>query len=385
MTAAASLAVLFAPLTCVAAGASELSIILTGQSLLQSDIRVSAPTAVQTIRPLLNGDVVFTNFETAVKERSDSLADLDPIGGVYTPPEALDVLNDIGVNLLALSNNHSFDLANAGLLNTLREVKARDITHAGIGENLEEAAAPGYIHTPHGTVALVSMASGLIRQGAFAGEAKPGINEIHLEGGTPNVDAGHPSSADTQRILASIAEAHKQANIVIAYHHNHVYDKDFVEMMGKRLPERLVPPNWIKKWTHEEVDAGADIVILHGAPLIQGVEIYRGRPIFYDLGNFIFQVPVRHAGLFEPAVYDSVVARIVFDGKNLKSVTFRPIALSNQGREGEAFLSGVPAPATGDKARTILDRLVEASRPFGTAIAVNDSTAMIQLRTPVSP
>ena len=59
----------------------------------------------------------------------------------------------------------------------------------------------------------------------------------------------------------------------------------------EELPERLAPPDWLKAWTHAEIDAGADIIVMHGAPLLHGIEIYRGRPIFFDLGNFIFQAP----------------------------------------------------------------------------------------------
>src|SRR5207237_1286328 len=84
--------------------------------------------------------------------------------------------------------------------------------------------------------------------------------------------------------------AHGQADLVIMYQHNHIFDKPFGAIFTEELPERLVPPPWIKKWTHEEIDAGADIVVMHGAPVVQGVEIYRGKPIFYDLGNFIFNM-----------------------------------------------------------------------------------------------
>lgn len=383
VTAAIAIAVLFTAGISRAAVKPTLSIVLTGQSLLQSDIRVSAPAEVEAIRPLLQGDVVFTNFETTVKRENDSLADLDPVGGLYGPPQSFDVLHDLGVNLYAMSNNHIFDIGTLGLENALREARARRLAYAGIGMNLDEAVAPGYLRTPKGTVALVSMASGLIRQGAAATKSKPGLNEIHLEGGTPNVDAGHPREEEVRLILQSISKAKKKAEVVVAYQHNHVYDKDFVEMMGKRLPERLVPPNWIKKWAHEEVDAGADIVVLHGAPLIQGVEIYRGRPIFYDLGNFIFQVPVRHAALFEPAVFDSVVARVDFEGQTLKSITFNPIVLNDKHREGEDFLLGVPAPATGEKARSILERLIEASQPFGTTIVRHGDMAELKLSSGV--
>ena len=132
-----------------------LNITVTGQSMIRSDFRVHAPNEVATILPLLKGDVIFTNFEATVIEKEQSTHD----GRFLSPPEALDALKALGFNLLALSDNHSFDLKVSGVQNTLREVKSRNIVHAGIGNNLEEAAAPGYLKTPKGTVAIVAMAS----------------------------------------------------------------------------------------------------------------------------------------------------------------------------------------------------------------------------------
>jgi poly-gamma-glutamate capsule biosynthesis protein CapA/YwtB (metallophosphatase superfamily) len=48
---------------------------------------------------------------------------------------------------------------------------------------------------------------------------------------------------------------------------------------------RLAPSQRLIDWTHEEVEAGADVVVMHGAPLLHGVEIFGGKPIFYDLGR----------------------------------------------------------------------------------------------------
>ena len=75
------------------------------------------------------------------------------------------------------------------------------------------------------------------------------------------------------------------------------------------MPERLAPNPWLVKWSHDEIDAGADIVVMHGAPLLHGVEIYRGRPIFYDLGNFIYNVPPTLTYIDEPMAWESVVGR----------------------------------------------------------------------------
>ena len=374
---------------------SSISITLTGQSSIRSDLRANAPATISTMAPLLKGDVVFTNFETTIAEKGESTKE----GlGFLSPPESLDALTAMGFNLLSLSNNHSFDLKETGVRNTLREVKSRNLAHAGIGNNLEEAAAPGYLHTPKGTVALVSMASGLIEQRASA--TRPGANELRIEaGGKPNqatsvlpAEPGNePNVEDKQRILQSIRDARQRADLVIVYEHNHVFlNRPFITIFSEELPERLVPPDWLKKWTHEEIDAGADIIVMHGAPLLHGVEIYHGRPIFYDLGNFIFNLPPVATFLDEPIVWESAVAHVEFQGKNLRSITFQPIVMNKIGRgqpdtqdefANNLFLQtrGLPKPATGEQARYILERLADLSRPFGTNVEVKDDTAAIKL------
>src|SRR5438445_3435399 len=114
--------------------------------MIRSDLRIHTPNAAATISPLLKGDVIFTNFEAAVIEKGQSTRD----GRFLSPPEALDALKALGFNLLALSVNHSFDLKVPGIQNTIRVVQSRNLAHAGTGNNLQEAAAPGYLHTPKG-------------------------------------------------------------------------------------------------------------------------------------------------------------------------------------------------------------------------------------------
>jgi poly-gamma-glutamate capsule biosynthesis protein CapA/YwtB (metallophosphatase superfamily) len=390
-------AFLFTIGTAVWPQAATLNLTLAGQSMIRSDFRAHAPNEVATISPLLTGDVIFTNFEATVVEPGQSLHD----GRFLSPPEALDALKALGFNLLALSDNHSFDLKVSGVQNTLHEVTSRNIAHAGIGNNVQEAAAPGYLKTPKGTVALVGIASGLIAEGGSATATRPGVNELRIEaGGKPNESTtelppepgNEPNAEDKARILGSIREARQHADLVMVYEHNHVFqNRPFTALFNEELPERLAPADWLKKWTHEEIDAGADIIVMHGAPLIHGVEIYRNRPIFYDLGNFIFNVPPTDIQLDEPIIWESVVAHVQFQGKNLQSITFQPIAMNKIG-EGEPdvrdehtnnlFLQtrGLPKPVTGDKARYILQRLADASRPFGTKVEVKGDMAEINLK-----
>jgi poly-gamma-glutamate synthesis protein (capsule biosynthesis protein) len=378
---------------------SPITITLAGQSMIRSDIRATAPAAVPVIQGLLQGDVVFTNLESAVAQKGETVHEGR---GFLTPPEALDALTTFGFNLLSLSGNHAFDLKVTGIQNTIREADRRKIVHAGTGNNLAEAVAPGYLHTPKGTIALIASASGLITPGGSATADRPGVNELRIEAGDkeneatvdlPGAPGNTPNPSDSQNILQSIREARQHADLVIVYQHNHVFgNHSFATIFTEGMQERLAPNDWLKKWTHAEVDAGADIIVMHGAPLLHGVEIYHGRPIFYDLGNFIYNVPPTLTYIDEPMNWESAVAYVQFQGKDLQSISLRPIALNNLG-EGQPdvhneyannqFLAtrGLPSPATGARAGYILQRLADASKPFGTTIEIKGDRAEIKLKS----
>ncbi len=377
---------------------SQLTVILTGQSMIRSDLRASAPAAVERMRPLLQGgDVIFTNLEGTVAEPGESAAEGR---GFLTPSQALDALQALGFNLLALADNHAFDLKAPGITNTLAETHRRGIVHAGTGASLAEAAAPAYLHLPKLTVALVACASGLIAPDGNATADRPGVNELRIRaGGQANeatadlagAGANTPDPEDAQRILASIRAARRQSDLVIVYQHNHVFgNRSFATIFSEGMTERLAPNEWLRAWTHAEVDAGADVVVLHGAPLLHGIEIYHGRPIFYDLGNFIYNLPPTITYIDEPMAWESVVARLEYRGRALHAITLSPIVLNAIG-EGQPdthdphanneFLHtrGLPAVAAGAKARYILERLAALSAPFGTSIEVTGETARISL------
>jgi len=402
-TPAACLAVLLGTVRTIGAApppqSPPITITLTGQSMIRSDIRATAPAAVPVIQGLLKGDVVFTNLESAVAEKGETIHEGR---GFLTPPEALDALTTFGFNLLSLSGNHAFDLRVKGIQNTIREADSRKIVHAGTGNNLAEAAAPAYLHTPKGTIALIASASGLITPGGSATADRPGVNELRIEAGgkeneatadLPGAPANTPNAEDSQRVLQSIRDARQHADLVIVYQHNHVFaNRSFATIFTEGMPERLAPNDWLRKWTHAEVDAGADIVVMHGAPLLHGVEIYRGKPIFYDLGNFIYNLVPTLTYIDEPMSWESAIAYVQFEGGILKSVSLRPVALNVMG-EGQPdvhneyadnqFLHtrGLPSPATGARAGYILQRLADLSKPFGTKFEIKGDTAEIKIKS----
>jgi poly-gamma-glutamate capsule biosynthesis protein CapA/YwtB (metallophosphatase superfamily) len=388
-----------ATVSCVAASLaaqpSTLTIVLTGQSMIRSDLRTIRPAAVATIKTLLAGDVRFTNLEATIAEPGETVQEGR---GFLAPPEALDALGAMGFNLLALSDNHAFDLKDAGIRNTIREADRRKIAHAGTGNTLTDAASAAYLRTPRGTVALVASASGLMAAGARATAERPGVNELRVRSGEreneatadlPGAPPNTPDAEDARRILQSIRDARQRADLVIAYQHNHVFgNRSFSTIFTEGMPERLAPNPWLIKWTHDEIDAGADIVVMHGAPLLHGIEVYRGKPIFYDLGNFFYNLPPTLTYIDEPMAWESVVASVTFAGGTLESITLRPVVLNPIG-DGQPdvhnpyatneFLHtrGLPAAATDARAAHILQRVADASKPFGTSIEIRGETATI--------
>ena len=396
---AASIAALCILTAGVSAQQGAITIVLTGQSMLRSDLRTTKPSAMPVIKALLTGDVIFTNLEGAIAQPGETIREGR---GFLTPPESLDALTAMGFNLIALSGNHAFDLKETGVRNTLREAERRKITHAGTGANLADASAPAYLKTPKGTIALVASASGLIAPGGRATAERPGVNELRVTAGgrdneatedLPGAPANTPDPEDASRILQSIREARQRADVVIVYQHNHVFGhRAFSTIFTEGMAERLAPNPWLTKWTHDEIDAGADGIVMHGAPLLHGVEIYKGHPIFYDLGNFIYNVPPWLTYIHEPMAFETVVASVEIERRSLKSISLRPVALNVIG-DGQPevhdeyatneFLQtrGLPAPATGARGNYILERIADLSKAFGTSMNITRGTATIAVAT----
>jgi poly-gamma-glutamate synthesis protein (capsule biosynthesis protein) len=386
----------------LSAQSTPMTIVLTGQSMIRSDLRTTKPASVATIKSLLNGDVVFTNLEAAIAQPGETVQEGR---GFLTPPAALDALTAMGFNVLALAGNHAFDLKEKGIANTIRELDQRHIVHAGTGSTLADATAPAYLRTPKGTVALIAIASGLIAVGGGATADRPGVNQLHVNAGDrdnnatddlPGAPANAPHADDARRILQSIRDARQRADVVIVYQHNHVFgNRSFSTIFTEGLAERLAPNPWLVKWTHDEIDAGADVVVMHGAPLLHGVEMYHGRPIFYDLGNFIYNLPPTLTYIDEPMAWESLVASVQIEAKSVRSISLRPLILNPLGdgqpdvhnpyATNEFLLTrGLPAPATGARAGYILQRVADASKPFGTTVAVHGDTATITSERPES-
>ncbi|MEK7875387.1 MAG: CapA family protein, partial [Pseudomonadota bacterium] len=138
-------------------------------------------------------------------------------------------------------------------------------------------------------------------------------------------------------------------------------------------------PSWMQAVSREFVDAGADIVVSHGVPVLHGVEVYRGKPIFYSLGNFIFQ-PFSDADVWlHERIWLSVVATCSYDGEALERIDFIPIAVGGQEalRRNSYEDRDAPEIATGPYAECTLGWLAELSEAFGSRIEVRSERAVL--------
>lgn len=335
-----------------AASASEaaptsVKVVLTGQSLLRVDPRPFVPRPSATLLAMLgNADVVFTNLESPVRAAGCACEPTRKGDVLHDPePDVLDFLQSLHVNLLALSNNHSWDLGADGIRATLDEVGKRGFVYAGIGQNLEEAGAPAYLDVRGVRLALVSSATVKTPEESAATSDRPGLNFVGLA-----------DTAAWNRVMDRIRDAATHADAVIVYQHF----------------QTIGTPAWQRRFAHAAIDAGAALYVSHGEPVLGGVEVYHGRPIFYDLGNFIFQTR-KDIGGYPRETFESVVVELTLGRDGARDVRFTPIVV-DEGTPGPDFLEtrGLPDRAQGDEAARILARLQELSRALGTEVTVTN-------------
>lgn len=350
--------------------ASGLRFTALGQSLILRDLPNQHIPGYADLRARLAGaDVVFSNFEAAVGRALPPPGPNDPLpSAVIADAAVLDSLRDLSINLLSLSNNHADDGGVEGFAATIEATRRRGFTTAGTGSNLAEASRAGILKTANGTVALIAMASNALTPAGIATATQPGVN--HLAVRPPVVD---PS--DSARVLDAIRAAARQTAMVVVYQHDHYWAPDWQDT-----------PEWKKSWCRACIDAGATVFVSHGVPLLHGIEIYKGRPIFYGLGNFIFHLSIETSGRvpaqYQPIpVWQSVIARCEFDAGQVRSIALDPITLQSDVGIGEGSykLHGNPMLAVAPEAIQILDRLRTLSQPLGTQIEIRGTTGHVRI------
>ena len=371
----------------------------------------------QELSPIINqGDVKFFNLETTLNKEGECYAS-QASGGTWlrSNPEVLDDVKKFGFNMTSFNNNHVMDYSFEGLLATLDYVEMSGLVHAGVGKNLAEAAAPRYLETEKGRIALISVNTTLMGQ-MIAGaqtdrlKGRPGINPLRVkqhvelekeefdalqkiiqktginaqrdlekrEGYHGGVNSGVETvggidfisgektrrvrrcdERDLERVKKGIYEASLQADYIIISLHSHD--------MG--ATEKEEPADFVEDFARFCIDNGANAVVGHGPHLLRPIEIYKNRPIFYSLGDFVLQLyNIEYApedfyeqyGLTSKAtvhellkkrskdftiglmadkrMFQSVIPQWETENGELKSLKLYPISLSMTGNKSEIGL-----------------------------------------------
>lgn len=343
------------------AASSTFSLALIGQCLIRHDLRLrSWPGFAPLARQLRENDACFSDLEVVIRGPREG-APTRQLDTVHTAePAVLDCLRDFGVTFLATSNNHAFDVGTGGILDTMDALRAHRLAFAGSGLTVDDAAAPSFQQTAAGRLAVVAAAAGMVREGGAATRSRPGVHE--LRGGKDGLDA-----SDAERMLESLRRAAREGAVVIAYLHNHLWEDDMA-----RTPE------WQREFARRCIDAGANVFAAHGAPLLQGLELYRGAPLFHGLGSFVFQTRKAEDAYGEPT-WESLVAECRFEGRRFVGAQLTPVSLAPVGEGGPEDLvtRGRPSPATAGQARVTLARVAGLSRRLGYRLHLDGDRAVL--------
>lgn len=313
----------------------KLSLFLAGDAMIMEPwSKVDDPDFLKIVAEMRATDATIVNLETLIDEFK-GYAQANS-GGTYvaSPPAVAGDLKWAGIDMLSCANNHAFDYGSTGILETIEHVEAAGLIVAGIGEDLRAARQPAFLKCPGGTVALVSMAATFIPYGRASRSRPgmrgcPGLNPLALAdrgvttitpamarmldrlrftrrpGGKPPRSAltsflgarllveekariGGGRGIDPDDLdgnLAAIGNAVAAADLTVVSLHAH--------QQG----------GWLRRFARRVIALGADVVFVHGPHEVRGIEIHAGKPIFYSMGDFVYE-PHKIAK-FPAELYDS--------------------------------------------------------------------------------
>ena len=421
-------------------------LVTIGELLYSHPMAQSTDTAFQAVAKLVrDGDLT-------IAEQEGPFLDLPRFqgvpgnGGLIGDPEKARDEKAMGIDMVALANNHTTDWGYEGLNEMERLLDAAGVTHAGAGRDLTEARKAAMLSKPQGRIAMISTASTfrpLSNATDRFGEApaRPGISvlrteridlvpaeqfaalrsfaidstrfshrppqadatEVRFDGGTyrQSLNPGviwEMNAYDHADLIDAVKQAKRDADFVIFTIHAH----ESPTGMDDDNPEA---PAFLIKLFHDAVDAGADFIYGHGQHSLRGIEIYKGRPIFYGVGAYFLSGDIRQMGdvateayespgepvpprpspnrlvtanpdgVNPPVWYDGIVAVTQYEGPTLKTIRLYPLDLGNT---FDRSRRGIPHLADADGAQRILKKLATASAPFGTKIEVEGSVGIIR-------
>lgn len=191
-------------------------------------------------------------------------------------PEMAKELNNLGVDLVSLANNHAYDYGEISLLDTMEALDKVKVPYVGAGKNIKEAEKPVFFEKNGVKIAIVA-ATSIERYG-----------NPDTKAATKN-SPGVARCLDTTRFEKVIKKAKKKADIVIAFVHWGSEGTNYIDAMQKKQAENMVK-------------AGVDVIVGAHPHVLQKVDFIKGVPVVYSLGNFWFNSRTLDTGMFKLVV-----------------------------------------------------------------------------------
>ncbi len=231
--------------------------------------------------------VLFGNLEGAYTDDPHPVPGL--VGGISGRARNLDVYAEVGFNVMSLANNHILDVGYQAMLENRARLEAQGVKTCGVGNCLGDAREPAIVQADGLRIAFLAYAS-VFPMGFEARSDAPGLApmraydfwrspnpRIHMPGLHPIVTT-IPDQVDLARLTEDIRLARARADLVITSFH----------WGDHTCPFRLTDHE--KRTARYCIEQGADMVIGHHHHAVRGMEWYRGKPIMYGLGHFVFDM-----------------------------------------------------------------------------------------------
>ena len=233
-----------------------------------------------------SADIMMLNNEFPYSDRGTPLEDKKFT--FRAKPTSVSFLNDMGVDIVSLANNHAYDYGETAFLDTMETLENAGITYVGAGRNLQEARRPVYYIINNMKIAIV------------AATQIEKLDHPDTKGATDS-SAGVFRCWNGDDLLETVKEAKANSDFVIVYLH-----------WGN---ENETPIDWAQeKQAPEVVEAGADLVIGAHPHCLQKIGVIQGVPVMYSLGNF----------WFNSKTIDTGMIKITLDENGLQSYQFIP-------------------------------------------------------------
>jgi hypothetical protein len=293
------------------------------------DPNFSSGVALQHLAPTLHAaDLVYFNLETPLSDHA-RMNGMD-----LTPEKFAATLRSAGTSLVSVANNHTFDAECQGFLDTLRALSAAGLAYIGGGDDLAEARKPVILERNGIKLGFLAYAQfSNMGEAAFAAEGRPGIAPM-----------------DPFLIKEDIRRLRPQVDYVVVALH-----------WATAKSANVSPDN--RKFAHDLIDNGADIILGGHPPFPKGIEVYRGKVIIYSPG-------VTLRGFSHSDWGDHYLARFTLGVKSVEKVEVLPIA-------GTGQQIAQPLLLHGSAAQRLLENIRSRSAALDTAMKIRDDEGII--------